>query len=574
MAAARRVFDQLSGSFQIVTRDGEVLYSNGTVTGGTRYATKDGGVLSREREWRDLPGQVANVAAQVEALTRELASVEEQERAFEANLSEMQGQAGQLAAQRASWNESLAEKDREAGQLAQELEWLQGLLRQATDEAEALQTREQDLEVEWQAVVQERAEVGEQIVAWQEKLDALSTDDLLVEVNRLQTDLAVAEQTQAGQEAILESHWATLERLDAQMEAKRGRVGALARQTDEGVAWLADLSSRSQNVSNELVSVQARITPAEEEIADLEARRAELETREVDLRERLRQHETRHNQAVLEVTRRQEEMAALKRQIEDELGLVEVEMDEGLRGQPPLPLRPIVSRLPAVEELPEGLEGEMRHLRAQLRRLGGVNPNAPAEYEEQLERHTFLVSQAEDLQQAAAQLRQVIAELDTLMEKAFRETFDAVAAAFSEFFTRLFDGGTARLILADSDDSMESGVEIIARPPGRRAQGLALLSGGERALTAVALIFAFLKVSPPPFSILDEVDAMLDEMNIGRFVELLREQAQLNQFIVITHNRGTMKAANALYGITMGDDSVSRAFSKKLDDEEPLDNYP
>ena len=113
---------------------------------------------------------------------------------------------------------------------------------------------------------------------------------------------------------------------------------------------------------------------------------------------------------------------------------------------------------------------------------------------------------------------------------------------------------------------MESGVEIIARPPGRRAQGLALLSGGERALAAVALIFAFLKVSPPPFSILDEVDAMLDEVNIGRFVELLREQAQLNQFIVITHNRGTMKAANALYGITMGDDSVSRAFSKKLDD--------
>jgi chromosome segregation protein len=274
---------------------------------------------------------------------------------------------------------------------------------------------------------------------------------------------------------------------------------------------------------------------------------------------------------MLEVTRRQEEMAALKRQIEDGLGLVEVEMGEGLWGQPPLPLRPIVSTLPAVEELPEGLEEEMRHLRAQLRRLGAVNPNAPAEYAEQLERHTFLVSQAEDLQQAAAQLREVIAELDRLMEKTFRETFDAVAEAFSGYFARLFGGGSARLVLTDPDNTMESGVEIIARPPGRRVQGLALLSGGERALTATALIFAILKVNPPPFSVLDEVDAMLDEVNVGRFVELLREQAQVSQFIVITHNRATMEAANALYGVTMGDDSVSRVYSKKLEDDESLD---
>jgi chromosome segregation protein len=112
---------------------------------------------------------------------------------------------------------------------------------------------------------------------------------------------------------------------------------------------------------------------------------------------------------------------------------------------------------------------------------------------------------------------------------------------------------------------MESGIEVIARPPGKRSQTLALLSGGERALTATALIFAFLKVNPPPFSILDEVDAMLDEANVGRFVELLQEQAQSNQFILITHNRITMKAANTLYGVTMGDDSVSHVYSKKLE---------
>jgi chromosome segregation protein len=331
---------------------------------------------------------------------------------------------------------------------------------------------------------------------------------------------------------------------------------------------LADLTRGHQTTSKDLADLQTRIGPAEEEIASLVARQAELEKKEVDLRQRLRQYEARHNQALLEVTRREEEMTALKRKIEDELGLVEVELAEGWQDQPPLPLRPIVSTLPAVEALPEGVEEEMRHLRTQMRRLGAINPNAPAEYEEQVERHSFLVNQAEDLQQAAAQLREVIAELDTLMDEAFRDTFDAVDQAFTEYFARLFGGGTARLILTEPDNIMEGGVEVIARPPGRRTRGLALLSGGERALTATALIFAFLKVNPPPFSVLDEVDAMLDEANVGRFAELLREQAQRNQFIVITHNRATMKASNTLYGITIGEDSVSRAYSKKLEEDE------
>ncbi len=571
VAAARRAFDRLTGGFKIVTRAGEVLRSDGAVTGGTRRAARDGAVLTREREWRDLPAQFSALAEKIEALARDLTAAEEEKSSVEMSLSEVLAQAERLAARRTALAQSLAEQDREAGRLAQEVKWLQELIQQATVEAETLQARDRDLDAEREAMWQEQTQVQEQIAALQKKLDDLSTGDLLVEVNRLETDLAVADQAQAGQEAILDSHRATLEQLGAQVGGRQSRTETLARQADEESARLADLTGRHWAVSEELSSVQGRIVPAEKEIANLEAHRAELDSQQDNLRERSRQHEARHNQAMLEVTRRQEEMAALKRQIEDGLGLVEVEMDERSWDQPPLPLRPIVSTLPAVEELPEGLEEEMRHLRAQLRRLGAVNPNAPAEYAEQLERHTFLVSQAEDLQQAAAQLREVIAELDRLMEKTFRETFDAVAEAFSGYFARLFGGGSARLVLTDPDNGMESGVEIIARPPGRRTQGLALLSGGERALTATALIFAILKVNPPPFSVLDEVDAMLDEVNVGRFVELLREQAQVSQFIVITHNRATMEAANVLYGVTMGDDSVSRVYSKKLEDDESLD---
>jgi chromosome segregation protein len=152
------------------------------------------------------------------------------------------------------------------------------------------------------------------------------------------------------------------------------------------------------------------------------------------------------------------------------------------------------------------------------------------------------------------------------MEREFKQTFRKVAEEFAKMFTRLFGGGSARLVLTDEDNFNETGIDIEARLPGRREQGLSLLSGGERSLTAVALIFALLKVSPTPFCVLDEVDAMLDEANVGRYRDLLRELADQTQFIVITHNRNTVQAADVIYGITMGRDSASQIISLRLDD--------
>ena len=568
IAAARRAFESLSGGFQIVTREGEILRSSGAVTGGRRHRDRSGGLLAREREWRDLPQQLATLSGQIEALNRDLEAVKEKERAIEASLSQMQSLAQELDDRQTVLDKSLAEQDKAAGRLAQEIEWLTELVGQTGSEMETLQSRKQKLETEHKLILEEQSEIQERIALLQERLEELSAEELLGKVNSLQTDLAVTEQTRAGQEAILKSHQSTLRQLEARIEGRQNRADTLSRDADGASKRLVKLAERRRSIAEELTGVQELIAPAEKDISGIETRREELENQADALRQRLRQYETRHNQAFLEVTRRQEEMVALKRQIEDELGPVEVEMNEGLQGQPFLPLRPLVSTLPVIEELPEGMEEEMRHLRAQLRRLGAVNPNAPAEYEEQLERHTFLQTQAQDLQKAAAQLRQVLAELDAVMEKAFNETFEAIDEAFGGYFKRLFDGGTARLVLSDPDDVMGSGVEIVVRPPGKRVQRLAMLSGGERALTATALIFAILKINPPPFCILDEVDAMLDEANVGRFVGLLQEQAELNQFIVITHNRATMKVANALYGVTMGDDSVSRIYSKKLKDDE------
>ena len=384
-------------------------------------------------------------------------------------------------------------------------------------------------------------------------------------VGPVRTEVAVAEEGVRNQVAALQREEGLLNRLWAQISARRQRAGELEVEQAAVATRVQELRAEVARLEEQLEQVRARIQPAEEDLARLRDEQAALEERERRARDRLRDVETRRDHGQLDVARRQDELKMLARRIEEDLGMVELELAESVTAQAPLPLRPLVSPLPVVEELPEGLEDEMQRLKARIRRLGPVNLNAPAEYSEVEERHRFLTEQSADLEAASAQLRQVVAELDELMETAFRETFEAVATRFSETFTALFNGGTAYLELTDPGDLMNTGVDIVARPPGKRAQRLALLSGGERALTAVALLFALLQVSPTPFCVLDEVDAMLDEANVGRFRALLEELAQQTQFIVITHNRVTTEAAHTIYGVSMGTEGVSQVVSLKLD---------
>jgi chromosome segregation protein len=213
-------------------------------------------------------------------------------------------------------------------------------------------------------------------------------------------------------------------------------------------------------------------------------------------------------------------------------------------------------------------------LRRRFHDLGAVNPFAADEYAEVRARLDGLEAQRSDLQGAIDHTRGLITELDRLIGDQFRQTFVALEQAFDARFQQLFGGGFAKLSLTDPQDLSATGVDIVARPPGKKAQALAMLSGGERALTAVALLFAMLEVRPVPFCVLDEVDAALDEANIGRFTEALRDLARVTQCIVITHNRGTIETADALYGVTVGDDSVSRVISLRLDEATALARRP
>ncbi len=213
-------------------------------------------------------------------------------------------------------------------------------------------------------------------------------------------------------------------------------------------------------------------------------------------------------------------------------------------------------------------------LRGRLKAMGGCDIHAPQIYEETRTRYDFLSSQITDLDQAALQLRTIISQLDVTMAQQFEVTFQAVNTRFREHFTTLFNGGMARLelISARNDDegssvpsSMPAGIEVVVQPPGKKVQDLSLLSGGERALVSAALLFSLLEINPPPFCLLDEVDAALDESNVTRFCDILKRLAQRTQFIVITHNRVTMTGAQVIYGVSMRE-SVSRLLSIRLEE--------
>jgi len=378
------------------------------------------------------------------------------------------------------------------------------------------------------------------------------------------TRLAVSAEALRNTRAVLAREETARQRLRTRRAELAERIEHLDCQRGPLAATIDTLQTGANDLEGRLGELRQRISATEDEVGELNVRIRGLEEAQHRLETQMREAEARHQQSMLDAERIEDRLRSLAQRIEQDLGLVDIDVAEAVTAQSPLPLRPLVADLPVVADLPPGLEEAIQRLRARERRYRGANPHAVTEYEETRERHQFLADQSDDLRKASAELHRAVSELDQLMASAFWETFEQVAHEFAATFPVLFGGGSAHLELTEPDDLLGTGVDVLARPPGKRGQRLAMLSGGERALTATALLFSLLKVSPTPFSVLDEVDATLDEANAGRFRVLLDDRAQATQFVVITHNRVTIEAADTIYGVSMRGDGVSQVVSMKL----------
>lgn len=563
-AAARRLLPGVPRGTSLVTLGGEVFTPEGPVYGGGEAAPS---MLQQARERRDLSAEIEAGQSQIHELEAAQAQAAQ---AVEAALETLVNyQAGLRDVQDAERRATIArdsvalEAERAAHELQIRREQLHGLEKESLQIEASLQTV--DLQLTQLAETRQAAQAEAQSAA--QTLATSTVEELTAQLARWQTMVDVAartvQETQARADETLRAQMAA----EARLAEAREKIARLEAETRQVTDALAETRARSAALGEQVHALNMRLHPALAQLAELEAEQARIEAGDTEARAILHAAERKHAQVQLEATRKNEELASLRRRIEEDFGLVEFEYSESVTGPQPLPLEDIVEKLEWVETLPEGLEDQLHRKRGQLRRMGAINPEAEREYLEVKERHEFLTTQVKDLEAAKVQLQDVITEMDVLMEREFRKTFDAVNMHFRETFTRLFGGGAAKLLLTDPEHLTSSGVDIQCKLPGKRAQGLSMLSGGERSLTACALIFALLKVNPTPFVVLDEVDAMLDEANVGRYREMLAELSQSTQFIIVTHNRNTVQVAETVYGITMGADSASQMISLKLDGE-------
>lgn len=552
---------QLPDPCLVAAADGFLAFPNGAVQ--TPNDRQNSDILSREENWRAAQAALEQERTAVQQLADQIeaskADIQDKQEAVDGLLNEL----NQIEQQQREAAQTLAQVQRALDRDRQQAAYVQ---RQTAVQQEAVVRLESRIAAVEAEIVSQREAVTvaeTAVLEASDQLEALPVAEATQQRETLQQSIQAAQTIVAGRQAVVDSRRATLQQVENQLNRLKGRQSALQQQqaqiadSDEATTLQA-LQQKLDDLTGRLAPLRSRMTEYREELLAFEEKTAVLQKQTHD-------RETQYTQTKVAYTQRTNQIEALQERIKADLGIVSLEYDDEQTGPTPLPISG-VEALPKVTELPVDIEETIQQYRGQIHRMGAINPDAPVEYDELLERHDFLEQQIDDLTRTEAKLRDIINDLDELTSRAFAETVDNVNAVFGDTFTQLFGGGDARLVLTEPDDLTVSGVDIIARLPNRREQGLGLLSGGERSLTAAALIFSLLKVSPTPFCVMDEVDAALDEANINRFRDLLRELTAKTQFIVITHNRGTVQAARTIYGISMGQDSASQVISIKPED--------
>jgi chromosome segregation protein len=577
LATAREIAATATG-YRFVTLDGELLEIDGTLTVGTQHA--EGGILSRKSELRELRQEVAAIDRKVAETERTLADLRDQVVRLDSQAQTQQEEIDVL-------NDQAGDLRTRIGQHRQRLEGLHEEVVVSRHEISGVEQEVQNLELAW-----ERA---------RGQADAAEQQVHLLQTRLLHADREIRERDQERQQA--QEQCTSAQVILAQTEERLAALRAKHRQIE------ADLEQRRQEqlLGEEQLSA-TRIRLAQSQHTMLQASTAlahgylEKEAAERKLAElaqgrqafrRERHLLSEQAQAARSVWQAKQEQAHARELVVNDLrhhrdtlvdrlredyqvNLAELHANAVADGHSPSCDEPDMAQegdanspsqhLPVVPINPDTVNEEIAELRRKLGRLGSVNLDSLEELAGMETRAHTLHTQSDDLVAAKQSLEEIIAKINRDSRRQFIESFSSIRTHFQELFRKLFGGGMADILLEDENDVLESGIEIIARPPGKELLNLSLMSGGEKTLTAVALLLAIFRSKPSPFCILDEVDAALDEANIGRFTAVLREFLDQSHFILITHSKRTMSVADVLYGITMQESGVSKRVAVRFED--------
>ncbi len=542
---------------RFVTRQGERVTAT-SVTGGSG-GSSDQALVGRRQRITQLAADLSAAREQAQAAQQQAAAAAEQERTLSATIEQQEHSAraqretlAQVQRQQEAAAQTLRQLDDEAALLQTELEEArQSLAEQQQQETAA---REQQTHAEQLLEQHEQA-----IVAAQSQIETCShaREQHVVAMTQAQAQLASVDQVHTGRQQSLDFFTQSREQTAQTLAAREQELTTLAAREQEltqaCVVLEQDVSTHAQRQASEEQALQ-QVAAQRETLALAITQDTEQAQQASHALETIRQRLHEHELAVAQLGYQQESVVTRLRQV------YQVELDRGLtpEGQTP-------SEVPAEQDW-TALTQECEMLRRKLEGIGPVSLASLDESRELQERLTFLTSQQADLQKAKDDLHEAITKINRTTRTQFKETFQQIQQEFQTTFKILFGGGEARLVLLDEEDLLESGIEIIARPPGKTAQAISLLSGGEKALTSIALLFAIFRIKPSPFCVLDEIDASLDEANIDRFTRALKEFLQHSQFIIITHNKKTITMADVMYGITMEEQGISKIVSVKFHD--------
>lgn len=549
LEAANRIARETGYRLRVVTLDGDLVHVGGSMTGGSPVARKTS-LLGRQRELAELEAALQALTAQEQPLRQQLEEHRTRCQQLRESMALLQEEQAALANHMQQLDLEAARLQGESQRHGQRRAVLEAEQRQLTEEMQEIQQRLQEVAANIQQTNRKAEEIRGLIERLQsaEQQWARQMDELHETIGRLRTEAARLDQQRKHLAEQLQERLASQQAQQEEAEVWRRRIEQLEQQVAKTKQDEAEAEKKRQVCEQRMLAVEQALVQRRDEKRQLDQRLEEAQERLRHVQRQLQQAEAEAQRWTVIANRREVELDHLLSALARDYGI----SYEWAQAHYPLP------------DDPTAAEREVAQLKSRIERLGDVNLGAIEEYERLAQRYAFLSGQQADLLSAKATLRDAIRELDEKMAVRFQTTFETIRRHFQDLFASMFGGGQADLVLTDPDDLLHTGIDILVQPPGKRMQPLNLLSGGERAMTAIVLLFAMLRTRPVPFCVLDEVDAALDDANVSRFARQLRRFSQDSQFLVITHRQGTMEEADVLYGVAMQEGGVSEVFSLSL----------